>query len=164
MTCKRSFAILWCVAKSDNAEIVRQLYRQVMSDGRLEDPATADLVPRFYDPDVYVRQMSAIAGTAGAFHRYAGLVESVGEVTREFSNPVFAPEEIKAVGERVAVAVHFRATGRRSGVPVEYRPGHLFTLRNRLVIRFEVFESPADAFRAAESTTSDEPVNGTPGS
>ena len=152
------------MATSDNAEIVRRLYRRVMSDGRLEDPATADLVPRFFDPDVYVRQMSAIAGTAGAFHGYAGLVQSVGEVTREFSNPVFAPEEIKAVGERVAVAVHFRATGRRSGISVEYRPGHLFTLRNRLVIRFEVFESPADAFRAAESTTSDEPVNRTPGS
>jgi ketosteroid isomerase-like protein len=152
------------MAESDNAETIRQCYMQLMSEGRLEDAATVKLLPRFFDPDVRVQQMSAMSGTAGDFRGYAGVLESVREVVLEFADPVFVPEEIKAVGEHVAAAVSFSATGRRSGVPVEYRAGHLFTLRNGLVTRFDVFESPAEAFRAAGPMASDEPATRAPGS
>jgi len=154
----------WRVAESDDVETVRQLYLHLMGEGRLEDAATAERLPRFFDPDVQVRQMSAISGTAGDFHGYAGVLESVREVVLEFADPVFVPEEIRAAGEQVAAAVSFSATGRRSGVPVEYRAGHLFTLRHGRVTRLEVFESAADAFRAAELMAGDEPTTRAPGS
>jgi ketosteroid isomerase-like protein len=41
-----------------------------------------------------------------------------------------------------------RRTGRRSGTPFEGRVGHLFTLSDGRVVRFEVFDDPAEALKA----------------
>jgi ketosteroid isomerase-like protein len=121
----------------------------MMSSGRFEEVATAEQLPRFFAPDVQLHQMVAMSGTAGEFAGHAGVVESAREIVREFVDPAFMPERIGAAGERVAVAVGFHATGRRSGTPVQARVGHLFTLRDGLVTRLQVFEDPARAFAAA---------------
>jgi hypothetical protein len=44
-------------------------------------------------------------------------------------------------------------------VPVEYRVGQLFTIRDGRATRFDVFDSPADAFQAARPTSDDEPAS-----
>jgi len=114
----------------------------------MEDAASAEVVPRFFDADVEIRQMGSILGTAGDFHGHRGVLEATLEVVRGFADPVFAPEEVREQGDRVATEVLFCGTGRLSGVPVAMRAGHLFTLRDGLVVRFEVFEDPAAALGA----------------
>ena len=140
----------WHVAPMPSVTVatIRSLYEQLMGPGCMENAATVDVVPRFFAEDVEVFQMSAILGTSGTFHGHRGVVESTLEVVRGFADPVFIPEEVGAQGDRVATAVLFRGTGRRSGVPVTLRAGHLFTLRDGLIVRFEVFEHPAAALGA----------------
>ncbi|HEY4897346.1 MAG TPA: nuclear transport factor 2 family protein [Solirubrobacteraceae bacterium] len=114
----------------------------------MEDAASVEIVPRFFDADVEICQMANILGTAGQFHGHRGVVESTLEVVRGFADPAFIPEEVREQGDRVATAVLFRGTGRVSGVPVTMRAGHLFTLRDGLIVRFEVFQDPAAALGA----------------
>jgi hypothetical protein len=60
----------------DDVETIRRLYAEVLGPGKLPDPATAELLPEFFDPDVEVREMTSLVGTAGSFHCYRGLMES----------------------------------------------------------------------------------------
>lgn len=136
------------MSSSANVETVRRLYEQLMGPGCLEDAASVEIVPRFFAPDVEVVQFSGMLGTAGRFSGHGGVVASTLEVVREMANPVFTPEEIHPLGDQVAVAILFRGAGRRSGAPVEMHAGHLFTLRDGLIVRFEVFEHPAEALAA----------------
>jgi len=64
----------------------------------MEDAASADAVPRFFDLDVEICQMSSILGSAGQFHGHQGVVASTLELVRESSDPTFIPEEIRGSG------------------------------------------------------------------
>jgi hypothetical protein len=54
----------------------------VLARGRMEDPATAEILPKLYDPEIHIRQLSTLAGTAGDFYGYDGLVASARETVR----------------------------------------------------------------------------------
>jgi ketosteroid isomerase-like protein len=136
----------------DNLDTVREVYARVLARGRMEDPATAKLLPELFDPEVHLRQMSSLMGTGGDFHGYGGIAESGRELLRPFAALEFVPEEIQAVGDQVATVALVRGIGRLSGAPFEARVGHLFTLRAGRVLRFEVFDNPTDAFQAAGLT------------
>lgn len=139
----------WRVSSPDNVETVRRFYAELMGPGRMEDAATAQALPRFFGPDVEVIQTRSMVGTAGTFRGHAGVVAVTVEIVREIDDPVFVPEEIRVLDDRVAVAMRFSGNGRRSGAPLEMRGSHLFTLRDGLITRFEVFVDPAEAFTAA---------------
>lgn len=134
--------------ESTNAATIRELYVRLTGPGRMEDRASVEEVPRFFADDVELLQMRGILGTGGRFHGHRGVVESTLEVTRDFVDATFSPEEVCAVGDRVGTAALFRGRGRRSEAPVEVRIGHLFTLREGLVIRWEVLEDPDAALNA----------------
>jgi ketosteroid isomerase-like protein len=93
---------------SDNLDTVREVYARVLAGGRMEDPATSEILPELFDPEIHVRQMSSLAGTAGDFHGYGGLAESGRETVRPFAELEFVPEEIQAVGDRVATVARVR--------------------------------------------------------
>jgi hypothetical protein len=40
---------------SDNLETIRQVYERVLARGRMEDPATSQIVPELFDPEIHVR-------------------------------------------------------------------------------------------------------------
>jgi hypothetical protein len=84
---------------SDNVDTVREVYARVLARGRMEDPATSEILPELFDPEIHIRQMSSLAGTAGDFHGYGGLAESGRETVRPFAELEFVPEEIQAVGD-----------------------------------------------------------------
>jgi ketosteroid isomerase-like protein len=130
-------------------EIKEQLHERVIAPGKLEDKAAARLVPEFFDPEIHLHQMSAFVDTTGDFYGYPGLADSTRELVRSFSNLGFVPEEIRAASDQVAAVALATGNGRRSGAAIEKRVGHLFSLREGRVVRWEVFDDPADAFRAA---------------
>jgi ketosteroid isomerase-like protein len=133
----------------ENVEIVRRVYDLVLAPGGLADPSTAEVVPDLFDPDVEVRQMSSVLDSAGDFHGYQGLADVAREVVQASPDVGYAIEEIRAAGDQVATASRVFGKGRLSGAPFERRIGQLFTLRNGRVVRLEVFDDPAEAFRAA---------------
>ena len=62
----------------------------------------------------------------------------------------FEPERFFHVDDdRVLVFVHASATGRESGVPVELRVAHQFTIRDGLVVQFKVYANRDQALGAA---------------
>jgi ketosteroid isomerase-like protein len=88
----------------------------------------------------------------------SGPIRGVDEVRRAieeqlevFDQFVIETEEFHEHGDRVAVPVRQRARGGVSGVEVEVRIGHLWTVRNGKAIRLEVFPAREDALRAAEA-------------
>jgi hypothetical protein len=51
--------------------------------------------------------------------------------------------------ERVLVFVRVSATGRESGVEVELKPAHEFTIRDGLLLRFKAYRDRAQALKVA---------------
>jgi len=68
------------------------------------------------------------------------------EVFEEFA---IEPEEFFEHGQRVAVSIRQRARGGASGVEVEIRIGHLWTVDAGRIVRLEVFPAREDAREAA---------------
>jgi ketosteroid isomerase-like protein len=91
-------------------------------------------------------------GLLGGSHRGADEVRRAVEAQLEvFDEFVIEPEEFHEHGDRVAVPVRQRARGGLSGVEVEIRIGHLWTVSDGKVIRLEVFPARDDARKAAEA-------------
>jgi ketosteroid isomerase-like protein len=62
----------------------------------------------------------------------------------------FEPEEFFDVDdERVLVFMHVTAKGEGSGVPVEIRDAHEYTIRDGVVVRMKVWADRAEALKAA---------------
>jgi ketosteroid isomerase-like protein len=60
------------------------------------------------------------------------------------------PERLLDLGdERVLALVRVSSTGRGSGVEVELRPAHEFTVRDGRIVRFKVYRDRARALKAA---------------
>jgi ketosteroid isomerase-like protein len=65
----------------------------------------------------------------------------------------FDPEEFIDVDrERVLVLVRVRATGQASGVPVENRSAHLFTVRDGKIARVQIYADQDEAREAVGLT------------
>jgi uncharacterized protein len=91
-------------------------------------------------------------GLLGGPHRGADEVRRAIEAQLEvFDEFAIEPEEFHEHGDRVAVPVRQRARGGLSGVEVEIRIGHLWTVRNGKAVRLEVFPAREDARKTAEA-------------
>jgi ketosteroid isomerase-like protein len=89
-------------------------------------------------------------GLLGGPHRGVDAVRRAIEMQLEvFDEFTIEPEEFHEHGSQVAVAVRQRARGGVSGVEIEIRIGHLWTVRDGTAIRLEVFPAREDA-RAAQ--------------
>jgi uncharacterized protein len=100
------------------------------------------------DPDVEWLPMRAMVEGGG----YRGR-EAVAELFNQdgvLQDLDVEPEDLAPLGDdRVLARVRLRGRGRGSGVEVDQRLADLWTIRDGLVTRFEVFSSPVDARRAA---------------
>jgi ketosteroid isomerase-like protein len=84
-------------------------------------------------------------GTHSGFEEIGQRLEAQLEVFDEFA---IEPEEFHEKGDLVAVPVRQRARGGASGVEIEIRIGHLWTVRERSIARLDVFGARDDALRA----------------
>ena len=124
----------------DNVEIVRRFYD---AWSRSELPGPVDHM----DADImYVNPPGAIE--PGTRHGLPAFTRAVEKVLDAWEFWRAEPEELRTVGEQIAVVVHYRARGRGSGAHVEGRESALWTFRDGKVVRYEWFHEPTDAFRA----------------
>jgi uncharacterized protein len=94
-------------------------------------------------------------GLLGGPHRGLDEIRRAIELQLEvFDEFAIEPEEFHVHGDCVAVPVRQRARGGASGVEVEIRIGHLWTVRNGKAIRLEVFPAREDAREAARARAS----------
>ena len=90
---------------------------------------------------------SLLGGHHRGFEEVRRAIELQLEVFDEFT---IEPEAFHVHGDHVAVPVRQRARGGVSGVEVEIRIGHLWTVEEGKVIRLEVFSAREAAREAAE--------------
>ena len=92
-------------------------------------------------------EQALLGGAHRGFDEIRRVIDAQLEVFDEF---MIEPEEFHEHGDRVAVPIRQRARGGVSGVEVEIRIGHLWTVTNGRVVRLEVFAAREDARKAAE--------------
>jgi uncharacterized protein len=57
-------------------------------------------------------------------------------------------EEWIDAGDEVIALMHFRAHGRRSGVPLDFRQAHVWTVKDGKLTRLRIYQSKAEALEA----------------
>jgi ketosteroid isomerase-like protein len=54
-------------------------------------------------------------------------------------------EEWIAAGDEVIAVLHFRTRGRQSGVPLDFRQAHVWTVKDSKLTRLRIYQSKAEA-------------------
>ena len=122
---------------SANVELVRAIYERFRADDL--DAALALL-----DPEVEVHDRPEIPDPQ--VHRgHEGVLTSLGVSQETFDGLDLVPEEFLDAGDRVVVVFRFQGIGRESGIPIDERLVHVWTIRDGKAIRMEVRSDPDDA-------------------
>ena len=128
--------------ESENAQLIRGGY-EAFNRGDLE--AVLELI----DPEIVLAVLEESMIT-DEFRGHDGFRKLLAENGEMFSYHRNQPLEVLELSpEKIVVVVRSAARGRISGVEVEGTVVHVWTLRDRKAIRFEVFPSREAAIAAA---------------
>ena len=104
-------------------------------------------------PDVVLMQPAELPGGTGTYRGHAGLARALAELLEVFDDYTMEAESIEAVAnDQIVAAVRLRGRGQASGLGVDSRFGHLMTVHDGLVVRWEVFRTPEEAVEAARGS------------
>ena len=67
-------------------------------------------------------------------------------------------EDVAIRGDRALLLIHLRAVGRRSGIELDTRYAHLWTIQNGLGVRVDAYRDQADALAAFERESAQPPA------
>ena len=106
--------------------------------------------PKFdvYDPEMKWGWSSEFPGIAGVYQDPAERNKRLHEWLSPWEDWRCEAEEYVEHGDHVVVLTRYRGRGKGSGAEIDTRGAHVWTLRDGMVIRLEVF---ADRARALES-------------
>ena len=88
-------------------------------------------------------------GLAGVFRDSASASRRLLEWLRHWKGWRAEAEEYLAAGDFVVVICRYRGSGKASGVDVDTRGAHLWTMRDGGAVRLEIFSSPERALAVA---------------
>jgi ketosteroid isomerase-like protein len=128
---------------SENAKRMKKAYEAL---ARGETESVFDLI----DPDVEISDRPEIPDPQ-TYRGYEGVVEALGRNEEAFETLDFIPERFVEVGDKIVAVLLMRGRGRGSGVPVEDRIAHLWTLRDGRAYRVQVYSDPDEAIAAARA-------------
>jgi ketosteroid isomerase-like protein len=131
----------------ENVEVVRRTYEVFEEQGANEQAVFALIEDGLMDPDVELDLRNAYPD--GGVVRLATMSEYL--ETEPWGRSIsFEPESFRAIGaDQVLTFVRLRVIGTEGGIEVAGRTAHLATLRERRVIRVEVFTDRRKALEAA---------------
>jgi ketosteroid isomerase-like protein len=132
----------------EDVEIVRRVFEEFQEavergdpGGWFESEAVADDFELMTDPSLEGRSV---------WRGREGFVEFVRTWTDEFEDWSIRVERLIDAGDdRVVVLTHQSATGKASGVPVEWKNGHVYELEAGCIVRVSHYLSHAEALEAA---------------
>jgi ketosteroid isomerase-like protein len=88
-------------------------------------------------------------GQSEVYFGLEGVQEFLRDMLASFGVVNTEVEEWIDAGERVIAMVHSYRRGKRSGVPVDILQAHLWTVRDGLLLRLQIFATRAEALEAA---------------
>jgi len=86
---------------------------------------------------------------ATTYRGWEGIVLSIRASEETFDDFHFVPERFVEKRDKIVVILKMTGTGRVSGVPVEERIAHLWTVKDGLGVKLQAFTDPGDALEAA---------------
>lgn len=107
-----------------------------------------DAMLKLLDPEVEIRDRPE-SPDAGVYHGREGVLEALGLNEDAFESFELEPERFVEMGAHVVVILIMRVRGRESGVPVEERIAHLWSVRDGRATRLQVYTDPDDAIAEA---------------
>jgi ketosteroid isomerase-like protein len=99
-------------------------------------------------PDIEYSEDPAWPG-AGTYRGAESCRRVWDEYYEQFGEQVFEPEELLDIDDRVVIILRWSARGTSSGAALNMRQGHLHTLRDGRLIRWQVYFDPEEAVAAA---------------
>jgi ketosteroid isomerase-like protein len=141
---------------SEALEVARELFDQSsrVRDPRgrevdLLDPETLAVLFDFFAPEVEIHEDPSFP-EAGVYRGKDAIREYMSQFTESFDSFSFEAEDFIDLGDdRVLILFRLRSRGTESGAAVEARPGWIFTIRARKVLRMEAYLDRGEAFAAA---------------
>jgi ketosteroid isomerase-like protein len=100
------------------------------------------------DPKVVLRDR-AEAPDARSYRGFEGMLTTLRDTSESFEDFRLLPERFFEHDDKIVAIVGMTGRGRTSGVPVEERIAHLWTLRDGVAVELRAFTDPADALEAA---------------
>ncbi len=98
------------------------------------------------DPDAVWRDSPELPG-GGEFRGREELGRFLRDFLAEWRDFHQRIDDAVREGERVAVLIHLSATGRASGIEVDTRYAHLWTMRDGIGVRVDAYRDPEEALR-----------------
>jgi ketosteroid isomerase-like protein len=125
----------------ENVEIVDTAY-EAFNRG---DPEAA---LEFIDQEIEIEYYGERPDLDRSYHGHVGVREVVGQFREIFSGFRAEVEECIDVGDDVVIAVRNRGTGKTSGLKVDVRTGHVWTVRAGKLVRWRLYRSKTEALEA----------------
>jgi ketosteroid isomerase-like protein len=107
-----------------------------------------EAVRELLDPKVLLQDRPEVPD-ARTYRGYEGMLVTLRDTGDSFENFRLDPEQFFEHADKIVVILSMTGRGRTSGVPVEERIAHLWTLRDGLAVELRAFTDPADALEAA---------------
>jgi ketosteroid isomerase-like protein len=112
------------------------------------DRGDISLVREFIHPEARMSDRPEIPD-ATTYVGWDGIVLSLRASRETFDDFHFIPEAFFEKGDKIVVILRMTGIGRASGVPVEERIAHLWTVEDGRAVTLQAYTSPADALEAA---------------
>jgi uncharacterized protein len=127
----------------EDVNLARRGY-EALAKGDLES------VLELIDPDVQVEIHTGRPDIpeTDTLHGHAGFLENLRLLEEVFEDVEVRPEEFIEVGEELVVPIFTSGRGRASGIRVENRVTHIWTIRDGKATRFRVFSTKEQALEA----------------
>jgi ketosteroid isomerase-like protein len=124
----------------ENVEVLRKSYEAWNRGDR-------DAAFKFLEPEFEV-QLPEGGMNVGSFQGREGATKLFEDYLEVFDFFHMEPEEFFEAGDRIVVFVRTPGRGKGSGVEVEFRPAHVWTMRAGKALRLEVFPERQKALEA----------------
>jgi ketosteroid isomerase-like protein len=134
------------VSDSPNLDLVRSIY----AAWERGDFSSTDWA---FDPEVEFARLGrpdfAIGEQLGEWRGLGEMRVALLDWMRSWENIRIEAERVDDLGDRVLVLSRQSGRGKRSGVPLDFEYGDIFTIRNGKIVRWELYLERADALAAA---------------
>jgi uncharacterized protein len=128
-----------------NVALMRDAYERIGSQDFTE------FAWELIDDDLIVHDRPEIPDPR-TYRGRAGVLEAVASSNESFDQFGMDLEDLVGVGDTHVVAIlRMHGRGRGSGVPVEERIAHLWTVRDGRAVEMQVYSDPEDALRDARA-------------
>jgi len=133
----------------ENVALARRGYAAL--NAAYESGEVNDLLPildEIWEPDVVLKGTGSVLAGGEEWHGHEGMLRFTASQMEAFQQMSLEPLEFIDAGDQLVVPVRFGGRARNTGIEVEFRATHVFTIHDGKVTRMDIYESKAEALEA----------------